>query len=112
MKVTEIKPYQLKNTLIKLDHAWKTNNLKKFDTCKIQLTIAVNFISSKGTDKELVMHSKSENKEIMIYDKADEVIKELLNHLFLDIKLGWKHQWKVVILSLVVFIYCITTAIK
>ena len=23
------------------------------------------------------MHSKSDNKEIMIYDKADEVIKEL-----------------------------------
>ena len=30
--------------------------------------------------------------EIMIYDKADEVIKELLNHFLIDIKLGWKHE--------------------
>ena len=30
--------------------------------------------------------------EIMIYDKADEVIKELLNHFLIDIKLSWKHE--------------------
>ena len=28
---------------------------------KTQLTIAINFISSKDTDKERVMHSKSDN---------------------------------------------------
>ena len=53
------------------------NNLKKSDTWKIQLTIAVNFISLKDTDEESVMHSKSDNIEIMIYDKADEVTEEL-----------------------------------
>ena len=37
------------------------NNLKKSDTWKIQLTIAVNFISSKDdNDEERVMHSKSD----------------------------------------------------
>ena len=49
------------------------NNLTKSDTEKIQLTIANNFISSIDNDKEHVMHSKSDNTEIMISDEADEV---------------------------------------
>ena len=53
------------------------NNLKKSETWKIQLTIASNLISFKDTDEELVMNSKSDNMEVMIYDKADKVIKEL-----------------------------------
>ena len=43
---------------------------------KIQLTIAINFISSIDNDEECLMHSKSDNMEIMINDKADEVIKK------------------------------------
>ena len=54
------------------------NNLKKSDTWKIQLTIANNFISSIDNDEEHVMHSKSDNTEIMINDK---VIKELFYSL-------------------------------
>ena len=46
-------------------------DLKKSDAWKIQLTIAINFMSSKDTDEELVMHSKSGNIEFMIYDNAD-----------------------------------------
>ena len=72
----EIKPY-LKNII---------NNLNKSDTQKIQLTIAINFIFSKDTDEEHVMHLKRDNKEIMIYDKVNDVIQELLNHFFLGIK--------------------------
>lgn len=34
------------------------NNLKKSDSWKIQLTLAINFISSKGTNEERVKHSK------------------------------------------------------
>ena len=51
------------------------NDLKKSDTWKIQPTIAINFISSKDTYKEHVMHSKSDNMEIMIYYRGDVVIK-------------------------------------
>ena len=65
--LNEIKPY-LKHII---------NNLKKFDTWKIYLTIAINCISSKDTDEEFAIHSRSDNIEIMIHDKADEVIKEL-----------------------------------
>ena len=32
-------------------------------------------MSSKNIDEELVMHSKSDNIKIVIYDKADEVIR-------------------------------------
>ena len=42
------------------------NDLKKSDTWKIQLTIAINFSYSKDDDEESAMHSKSDNIEIMI----------------------------------------------
>ena len=57
------------------------NNLKKSDTWKIQLTIANNFISSIDNDEERVMHSKSDNIEIMVNYETDEVIKELFDSL-------------------------------
>ena len=53
------------------------NNLKKSNTWEIILVIANNFICSIDNDKELVMHSKSDNIEIMIIDEAYEVIEEI-----------------------------------
>ena len=70
--LTKIRPYS-KDIL---------NDLKKSDTWKIQLTIAITFMSSKDDDKERVMHSKRDNIEILINDKVDEVShlqKKLLN---------------------------------
>ena len=43
---------------------------------KIQLTIAISFIASKDKYEECVMRSESDNIEIMINDKADEVIEK------------------------------------
>ena len=57
------------------------NNPKKSDSCKIQLTIANNFISSTDYDEDHVMYSKSETIEIMINDETDEVIKQLFRSL-------------------------------
>ena len=57
------------------------NSLKKTDKWKIKLTIANNFISSIDNDEECVMHSKSDNIEIMVNNEADEVIKEHFNTL-------------------------------
>ena len=57
------------------------------------------------------MHSKSGNIEIMINDEAVEVIKELFDSLKIDIKII-SNLWKVVSLSLIMFIYCIINAIK
>ena len=43
---------------------------------KTQVMIAVNFTSSKYNDEEHVMHSKSDNIEIKINHKEDEVIEK------------------------------------
>ena len=41
----------------------------------LKLTIANNFISSLDNDEEFVIHSKSDNIEIMINEEAEEDIK-------------------------------------
>ena len=38
-------------------------------------------MSSKDNDEECVMHSKGDNMEMMINDKADEVMQELFQSL-------------------------------
>ena len=55
--VDEIKPYM----------KYIINNLKQSDIWKIQLT---SFAINVSCYEELVIHSKSDNIEIMIYDKA------------------------------------------
>ena len=63
-------------------------NLQKSDTRKIQLTIAINFISSKDVDEKRVMHSKSSNIELMPYDNGNEVVNELFQSLPLTYQIG------------------------
>ena len=41
-------------------------DLQKSDTWKIQLTIAINFIYSVDSEKEQIMHSKSNNKKLYL----------------------------------------------
>ena len=53
------------------------NTLKKYETWEIQLTKAINLISSKDNYEERVMHSKRDKIEIMINDEANGVIKNL-----------------------------------
>ena len=43
----------------------------------IQLTMAINFISSKKSDETLTMHVKSNNVEIMMGSETNEIIEEL-----------------------------------
>ena len=56
-------------------------DLQESDTWKIQLTIAINFISSKDVAEELVMHSDSGNIKCTSYNDANEVFHELLELL-------------------------------
>ena len=44
---------------------------------KIQLTMAINFSSSKDSDETRTMHTKSNNIEIMIGSETDEIIEDL-----------------------------------
>ena len=48
---------------------------------KIQLTISINFISSKDSNEACTMHSKSHNIEIMMGSETGKSIKELFESL-------------------------------
>ena len=61
----------MKNILTKLDH----------DKWKVQLGMSTNFISSIDNDEDHVMHSKSDNIEIMINYQANEVTENLFDSL-------------------------------
>ena len=48
---------------------------------KIQLTMVINFISSKDFEETGTMHTKTDNIEIMIGNETNEIIEELFNSL-------------------------------
>ena len=79
-----IKPY-----LINVINEHKTHGLVRYHSgnkswleetsseWKIQLTMAINFISSKDSDETQTMHTKSNNIEIMIGSETNEIINDL-----------------------------------
>ena len=48
---------------------------------KIELTMSTNFTSSKDRNDKKLMHSKDANKEIIIDQETDEIIKEIFHSL-------------------------------
>ena len=48
---------------------------------EIQLTIAINFISSKNVEEDHVMHSSCDNIKFTSYNDANEVVDELFESL-------------------------------
>ena len=56
-------------------------DLQSSDTWKIHLIIAINFISSKDTEEERVMHSTSVNIKFTPYNNESEVVNELFDLL-------------------------------
>ena len=84
-----IKPY-----LIDITNKYKTHGLVRYHSgnkswlektsreWKIQLTMAINFISSKDSDEARTMHTKSNNVEIMIGSETNEIIEDLFESFF------------------------------
>ena len=70
------------------------------------------FVSSKDNDEDWVMHSKSDNIEIMINDRADEIIEKPFLSLIFRYEIGLEHQWEIVISFFILFIYNIINVIK
>ena len=56
-------------------------DIRNSDTWKIYLTIATNFISSKDTKEEGVMHSSSDNIKFTTNSDENDVIENLFNSL-------------------------------
>ena len=75
--LNKIKPY-LRNVIIELQNS---------DTWKIQLNIAINFISSKYVEEERVMHSRSNNIKFISHNDGNKVVDQLFESLSL------RYQW-------------------
>ena len=52
-------------------------DLRNSDTWKYQITIAINFISSKDAEEERLMHSRSNNIKFASYNDVNEVADKL-----------------------------------
>ena len=87
--LTRIKPY-LSDIIInyKTQGTWRIYSCnekiehKTQSEWKIQLTMAINFISSKlDSDETRIMHPKSDNIEIIMGSETEEVIEELFKSL-------------------------------
>ena len=52
-------------------------DLQKPGTWKIQSTIEISFIFSKDSNEEQLIHSKSDNINVMTYNNANEIIEEI-----------------------------------
>ena len=57
------------------------NDYKTQGEWKIQLIMIINFISYKDSDEICLMHTTSDNMEIMIGNKTSGIIKKLFNSL-------------------------------
>ena len=71
LSLDEIKPY-LKDIII---------DLQSSDIWEIELTIAINFISSEDTEEERVIHSMSDNRKFTSYNDVNEVVNKLFESL-------------------------------
>ena len=57
------------------------NDHKTQGEWKIELTMEINFISSKDSNETPTLHTKSDNIEITIGNEADEIIKKHFKYL-------------------------------
>ena len=70
------------------------NDHKNQGESKICLTIAINFIFSKGSDDICTIHSKSDKIEIMIGNETNEIIEELFDTLLQRYQEGLEESMK------------------
>ena len=56
-------------------------DLQSSNTWKIQLTVAINFVSSNDTEEEHVRHSMGDNTKYAPYNDANEAVNELFESL-------------------------------
>ena len=77
---------------------WKVHSENTVIQCKtqeewkIQLSMVINFISSKDSDEILIIRAKSNNIESMIGNETDETIEELFESLLQKIKKDQKKK--------------------
>ena len=88
------------------------DNQKSQGEWKIQLTMAINFISSEDSDETRTIHAKSGNIEILIGNEINESIEQLFNSLLQRYQKGLEEKIRGSDIFLIMLIYCITNFIK
>ena len=71
------------------------NNHKCEGEWKIQLAMAINFMSSKDSEETLTMHTKSHNVEIIMGIETDEIIQELFKSLLEKYQEGLEESMRI-----------------
>ena len=66
----------------------------QFGEWKIQLTMSINFISSKDSDETRNMHTKSNNIEITVGSQTNHIIEELFESLLQKYQEGLEESMK------------------
>ena len=61
---------------------------------KIQLTMSINFFSSKDSDENRNLHTKSNNIEIMMGNEIDEIIEKILGSLLQNYQKGLEESMR------------------
>ena len=87
------------------------NNHKTQGKWEIQLTVAINFLSSKDPDEIRTILTNSDNIEIMTSNEKDKITEELFECLLQRYQ-EILAEWREVNLFLIVLIYCIINFIK
>ena len=104
-KILTVKEYL---SLIEPYLAYLINDYKSKGEWKIQLTAEINFVSLKPDSNETcIMHTKSDNEEIMVGSDTSDVIKELFKSFLQRYQESLQEKMKGSDLNLMVLIYCI-----
>ena len=75
-------------------HDEVSNYETEFGEWKIQLKIAINFISSKDSEETRTMHKNSDNIEIMMNSERDEIMNELFRSLLQNYQEGLEESMR------------------
>ena len=70
------------------------DNHKTKGEWKIQLTMTINFISSKDFEETRTMHTTSDNIDVMMVSETDEIIKDLFDSLLQRYQEGLEKSMK------------------
>ena len=70
------------------------NDHKTQSEWKIQLTMQINFISSKDSGEIRTMHTKSSNIEIMMDNETNEIIEKLFDSLLQKCQSGLEESMR------------------
>lgn len=71
------------------------DNNKASGEWKNQLTTKISFILSKDSDGKRLMHSKSDNMEIVTGKNTDEIINEVISSLLRRYQISFEESMKV-----------------